>query len=109
MAQKYCERRRAFFLVDTPKGVDELQEIKNRMANIPRHRNAALFYPRVKIPDPLDDFRLRSVGASGTMAGLFARIDGSRGVWKAPAGTEATLVNESDAGRCPDGSGKRGP
>ena len=81
--------------MDTPKGVDELQEIKNRMANIPRHRNAALFYPRVKIPDPLDDFRLRSVGASGTMAGLFARIDGSRGVWKAPAGTEATLVNVS--------------
>jgi phage tail sheath protein FI len=94
-ARDLCEKRRAFFLVDTPKGVDELQEIKNRMANIPRHRNAALFYPRVKIPDPLDDFRLRSVGASGTMAGLFARIDATRGVWKAPAGTEATLVNVS--------------
>ena len=25
------------------------------------------------------------------MAGLFARIDGTRGVWKAPAGTEADL------------------
>jgi phage tail sheath protein FI len=32
------------------------------------------------------------------MAGLFARIDGTRGVWKAPAGIEATLrgVNDLD-------------
>jgi phage tail sheath protein FI len=45
----------------------------------------------VLIPDPLDDFRLRSVGASGTIAGLYARTDSDRGVWKAPAGTEATL------------------
>jgi phage tail sheath protein FI len=28
---------------------------------------------------------------SGYVAGLYARIDGTRGVWKAPAGTEATL------------------
>lgn len=28
---------------------------------------------------------------SGYIAGLYARIDGTRGVWKAPAGTEATL------------------
>jgi phage tail sheath protein FI len=95
-AQTYCEKRRAFFLIDTPKGIDEPQEVKNWVAaNISRHRNAAFFYPRVKIADPLDDFRLRSVGASGTMAGLFARIDSTRGVWKAPAGTEATLVNVS--------------
>ena len=29
---------------------------------------------------------------SGTIAGLYARTDASRGVWKAPAGTEASLV-----------------
>ena len=28
----------------------------------------------------------------GTVAGVFARIDGQRGVWKAPAGLEAGLV-----------------
>jgi hypothetical protein len=93
VAQSYCEKRRAFLLVDTPAGVDELPEILARLPKVQRHRNAALFYPRVKIPDPLDDFRLRSVGASGTLAGLFARIDGTRGVWKAPAGTEASLRN----------------
>ena len=96
VAESYCEKRRAFLLVDTPAGVDELPEIVNRLPQVQRHRNAALFYPRIKIPDPLDDFRLRSVGASGTLAGLFARIDGARGVWKAPAGTEASLRNVVD-------------
>ncbi len=32
-----------------------------------------------------------SVPSSGYVAGLFARTDARRGVWKAPAGTEATL------------------
>jgi phage tail sheath protein FI len=36
------------------------------------------------------------VGASGTMAGLYARTDAERGVWKAPAGTEARLRNVQD-------------
>jgi hypothetical protein len=97
-AETYCEQRRAFFLMDTPKGVDEPQEIKTWLAanSTLRHRNAALFYPRLKTPDPLDDFRLHDRGASGTIAGLFARIDSNRGVWKAPAGTEASLRNVSE-------------
>jgi uncharacterized protein len=33
------------------------------------------------------------VAASGTLAGVYARTDAARGVWKAPAGTEATLRN----------------
>jgi phage tail sheath protein FI len=32
-----------------------------------------------------------NVPASGALAGLYARIDARRGVWKAPAGVEATL------------------
>ena len=31
------------------------------------------------------------MGAGGAVAGLMARIDGARGVWKAPAGSEADL------------------
>jgi len=98
-AISYCERRRAFLLVDTPTGRDEPEEISQWVdanASLIRHKNAALFYPRVKSSDPLDDFRLRSFGASGTMAGLFARIDSTRGVWKAPAGTEAVLRNVAE-------------
>ena len=94
-ATQYCARRRAFFIIDTPNNVDDVAEIKdwlNTNATL-RSRNAALYFPRVKIADPLNDFRLRSVGASGTVAGLYARTDSARGVWKAPAGTEASLVN----------------
>jgi uncharacterized protein len=94
-ATNYCEQRRAFFLVDPPSSVDAVQEVKDWLdANGGlRRRNAALYFPRVRIPDPLDNFRLRTVGPSGTIAGLYARTDGSRGVWKAPAGTEASLTN----------------
>ena len=94
----YCEVRRAFFVMDTPRGIDEPTEIRTWLAanNTLRNRNAALYYPRVLIPDPLDEFRLRAVGASGSVMGLYARTDSNRGVWKAPAGTEATLRNVSE-------------
>jgi phage tail sheath protein FI len=97
-AINYCEMRRAFFVMDTPRGIDEPTEIRTWLAgnNTLRNRNAALYYPRVRIPDPLDEFRLRSVGASGSVIGLYARTDSNRGVWKAPAGTEATLRNVTE-------------
>ena len=41
--------------------------------------------------DPLQNFRVRSFPACGAVAGLYARIDTERGVWKAPAGTEAVV------------------
>jgi phage tail sheath protein FI len=50
--------------------------------------HSALFYPRVLVND--NGLR-KAVGASGAIAGLMARIDSTRGVWKAPAGTEADL------------------
>jgi phage tail sheath protein FI len=99
----YCERRRAMTIVDLPPSVDALTEMTDHLAALEtaglRSANAAIYYPRVRIPDPTDDFRLRAVGASGTIAGVWARTDTTRGVWKAPAGIEATLegVSELDA------------
>jgi uncharacterized protein len=95
VAEQYCESRRAFFLMDTPLAISRPAGIKGWMAanDTLRDKNAALYFPRVQIPDPLNSYRLRSFGASGTIAGLCARTDKTRGVWKAPAGTEATLVN----------------
>lgn len=97
VAEQYCESRRAFFIMDTPLGITKPTAIKSYLAandNL-RDKNAGLYYPRVQVADSLNSFRLRSFGASGTLAGLFARIDAARGVWKAPAGTEATLTNVS--------------
>jgi phage tail sheath protein FI len=93
-AEAFCEGERTFLLVDIPAGVNDIQEVQDWLenANI-RHKNAAIYFPRPHIPDPLKENRLKSVGPSGTMAGVYARTDGSRGVWKAPAGLEAVLRN----------------
>jgi phage tail sheath protein FI len=93
-AEAFCEEERSFLIVDVPPDVNDIEEVQTWLdaANI-RHANAAVYFPRVHVPDPLKDNRLRSIGASGTMAGVYARTDGSRGVWKAPAGQEATLRN----------------
>jgi uncharacterized protein len=93
---EFCNERRAFYILDVPQKAsvrDEVPEIQawlDENATL-RGKNAALYFPRPQIADPLDDFRLRAVAPSGTVAGLYARIDATRGVWKAPAGTEATL------------------
>ena len=88
------EARRAFYIVDAPVGAT-LSTIETWLGIVSPSgntaRNAATYFPSVRIPDPLDDFRLRSMSPSGTMAGIYARTDASRGVWKAPAGTDATL------------------
>jgi phage tail sheath protein FI len=54
-------------------------------------KNGAAYFPRIKLADATNDYKLRSFAPCGVMAGLYARIDAARGVWKAPAGTEATL------------------
>jgi phage tail sheath protein FI len=48
------------------------------------------------VPDALNDGRLRNLAPSGTLAGVYARTDAARGVWKAPAGTETSLRNVRD-------------
>jgi uncharacterized protein len=97
-AEAYCEERRAFLIVDLPPSVNSVEEATDwldEMSSL-RHRNAAAYFPRPRIPDPLNDFRLRSVGPSGTVAGVYARTDATRGVWKAPAGIEGSTRNVPD-------------
>jgi hypothetical protein len=97
-ALEYCESRRAFMIVDIPETVNQTQEMKEWLDdhNEFRHPNAALYFPRPRIPDPQNEYRLRAVGPSGTMAGLYARTDAARGVWKTPAGIEALLSGVTD-------------
>jgi len=95
-AEKYCADKRAFLIVDIPQtGVTTSAQMIAWMGGNDglRHQNAAVYFPRLTIPDTLSDGRLRNVGASGTMAGVYARTDATRGVWKAPAGTDAALRN----------------
>jgi phage tail sheath protein FI len=54
-------------------------------------RNAAIYYPRVMQSDPLRDGQILRRVPCGIIAGIMARTDVRRGVWKAPAGIDAAL------------------
>lgn len=89
----YAAERRAFVVLDYPDTVKTPEQARQWLAEngTLRHRNAAIYFPRIHAADPTDGNRLRPFPACGAVAGLYARIDGERGVWKAPAGTEAVL------------------
>jgi phage tail sheath protein FI len=52
---------------------------------------AAYYFPWISAPDPLMSNLPAAFPPCGFVAGIWARTDGTRGVWKAPAGTEASL------------------
>ncbi len=95
-ATALCVGRRAFYILDVPQQtnrdtVNGIVDWLGQNATL-RSRNAALYFPRLDIADPLNRFQLRKVAPSGTIAGIYASTDVSRGVWKAPAGTQASLA-----------------
>jgi len=96
-AEKLCLDRRVFLLVDIPEAVGTVPAMNSWMTTVGSGlgRNAAVYFPRLEIADQLDEDRPRNVAPSGTMAGVYARTDETRGVWKAPAGTEAALGGAS--------------
>jgi len=101
---KYCGDRRAFLIVDIPSTIDTPAKMTDWLTaneNI-RDRNAAIYFPRLLVPDPLNENRSRNLGASGTIAGLFAATDARRGVWKAPAGTDVSLTGATLATKITD-------
>ena len=57
-----------------------------------RSENAALFFPRIRISNPLAENRPDAFAPGGAVAGVIARTDASRGVWKSAAGIDATLT-----------------
>jgi hypothetical protein len=58
----------------------------------------AVYYPWIRMADPIGRGRNPTIALppSGFLAGLYARIDNTRGVFKAPAGTEAGLAGALD-------------
>ncbi|HKX90973.1 MAG TPA: phage tail sheath C-terminal domain-containing protein [Sphingomicrobium sp.] len=92
-AGSYCAEALAFLLVDHPVGNDSLEniggwDIAGRLGS-DLARSAALCFPRLDKDDPLGG--KRKMQSSGAIAGLMARTDGQRGVWKAPAGLDASI------------------
>jgi phage tail sheath protein FI len=93
-ALAYCVRRRAMLLVDPPNALTVANgSVQLTALNLsgPDARNAALYFPRVIQRDPTAGGRRQDFVPCGAVAGVMARTDATRGVWKAPAGIDATL------------------
>jgi len=96
-ASALCRERRAMLIVDPPPQVRDVNTALDWISNdlTAKGPDAAAYFPRVRVPDPLNDFQPRTVAPSGTLAGVWARTDAGPGVWKAPGGTEAKLLGVS--------------
>jgi uncharacterized protein len=97
-AAQYCQDRRAMLLVDPQQGwtsvqavVDGIEAILDPMGS-DAAKNAAIFFPLLRQPNLLHDNQIEEFVPCGTIAGIFARTDTQRGVWKAPAGLDASLI-----------------
>lgn len=121
-AASYCANRGAMLLVDAPLSAGKkapliqtirvtppvfrgrvmppvlslatrpLQVVMDHVQRIGPQPNTACFFPHVLAENPLRGNRVEAFAPSGAVAGVIARTDAQRGVWKAPAGVEATLL-----------------
>lgn len=91
--EKFCRDRRAFLIADAAP-TDTLTTLQNGPSGTITGAdaiNAALYFPWVNAADPFQAGLERAFPPSGFVAGIYARTDSQRGVWKAPAGTEASV------------------
>ena len=113
-ALAYCEDKRAFFVMDAPVNavadtrstqlpggpgnpapMDAISsgEAANQPATPapPTSPNGAIYFPYLQTTDPVTGAAATSP-PSGFVTGILAREDNNRGVWKSPAGLEATIL-----------------
>ncbi len=96
----HCEakqNRMVIFDLDPGTHIEARADIANLA--LPTSKFAAVYYPWVRVSNPLHDPERNPNAAPNVLAapgafaaGVWARTDAKRGVWKAPAGTEAKLI-----------------
>lgn len=96
-----CVEKRAVLIVDSGDGVDKPESAKNQFKDftelaMQQKEHAAFYFPRFKAPDPLRENRLDTFVPCGAVAGMIARTDVTRGVWKSPGGIEAGLTGADE-------------
>ncbi|MEU6667872.1 phage tail sheath C-terminal domain-containing protein [Streptomyces sp. NPDC046727] len=96
LGMAYCANRPlqdVFYVGETGKGdITAEQADTFRKGLTAPNSYGALYFPWVKALDPTGKAQdAILLPPSGYISGLYARIDSTRGVWKAPAGTEASL------------------
>ena len=110
-ALAFAEKKRAFMIMDPkpqlaadPSG--GLPDIGPDFegTTVPKSPNGAIYFPYLKSQHPLTGAPV-ALPPSGFVAGIYARTDTNRGVWKAPAGLETTILDTTgvvDTGRMTD-------
>jgi phage tail sheath protein FI len=110
-ALNYCVGRRAMLVVDPPtsmtvpsQGQSTLNDLAVAGISGDAARNSVMYFPRVREIDPLNGNKVGTFVSCGIVSGIMARTDAARGVWKAPAGIDASIsgttglaVNMTDA------------
>ncbi len=103
----YCVKRRAILLIDPPSGwktKDAASAGIDGSAVGSPSANAAIYFPRILRPSPFpaDAGAFKAYAPCGAVAGVMARTDTDRGVWKAPAGLDADAHRRAAARRLAD-------
>jgi len=88
----FCEAsHNKMAILDTPPGLNATRALEWRSRLARDSAFAALYYPNVVVPNPLarpgatNGELFLTVPTAGHVAGVWARTDAGRGVWKAPA------------------------
>jgi hypothetical protein len=100
----HCEAmKNRMLIVDPPQGLEIDQAGKVTQLGLPTSTYSVLYYPWVKVANPLYNQdtnpnapKTLTIAPSAFAAGMWAKIDSRRGVWKAPAGVEAQLIGAAD-------------
>jgi len=98
-AINHCEQAgNRMLIIDPPQGYELDSAGKVNSLSLTTSTHAVTYYPWLKIANPFYNRDSNpsvpttlTVAPSPFAAGIWARTDGTRGVWKAPAGVEATV------------------
>lgn len=86
-AVEFVKINGGFLIADPVATAKTPREVLDWTENVPElaSKHVAVYFPRIQVPGPQGP---EFIGPSGAMAGVFARVDQARGVWKAPANEE---------------------
>lgn len=87
-ALAYCQTQNAFLLVDPDPSVTQASAVGAAGLFAAEGQHGALYWPRLITPDSTSS----GLPPCGALAGIMARTDSQRGVWKAPAGLAAGVA-----------------
>lgn len=103
-ALAHCEEmKNRMVIVDVPSSSVLDQGATVNAIGLPSSTYSVLYYPWVKVANPFYNaeknptaVKVVPVAPSAFAAGMWSKIDGKRGVWKAPAGLETNLLGVAE-------------